>query len=486
MSLLSMLLCMTMLIGTTFAWFTDTVTSAGNKIESGTLKVDLELLGDDGWESIKESKKALFDYKNWEPGYTEVKVLKVENEGTLALKWMAQFISEKQLSALAGVIDVYVCPSTEEIAYPANRDLTGYTKVGTVEDFVNTIETTTTGELKAKGQDGSVAYLGIALKMQESAGNEYQGMDLGGTFDIVVRATQLTSEDDSFGNDYDEAATYPATTGEELKAAIEEGSNIVLEADIKLYDEPLVIANNTTINTNGYTLSGIATNDSSSAMITVKSGATLTLTGNGTITFGATTPDTNWGGEGQPAFPGYANNTIKCEGKLVVDGPTIENVTEAGGASYAIDCYQGSDLVVDSGKIDGVGKCAIRMFCNSNTLATNVTINGGTITGKRAIWVQLPGSNINNVRPVNLTIKGGELICTNTDADVCLYSYSYGDSFANTNITITGGTFTGDVCFGGGNAKSTQENVVITGGTFKGTLGRYLEGDVWEDIAKPQ
>ena len=125
------------------------------------------------------------------------------------------------------------------------------------------------------------------------------------------------------------------------------------------------------------------------------------------------------------------------------------------------------------------------MFCNSNTVATNVTINGGTITGKRAVWVQLPSSNINNERLANLTINGGEFICTNTEKDVCIYSYSYGDSFAKTNITITGGTFTGDVCFGGGNANSTQENVTVTGGTFNGELGRFLANDGWEDIVKP-
>ena len=90
---------------------------------------------------------------------------------------------------------------------------------------------------------------------------------------------------------------------------------------------------------------------------------------------------------------------------------------------------------------------------------------------------------------MNLTINGGKLICTNTDADVCVYSYSYGDSFANTNITITGGEFFGDVCFGGGNAKTTQEIVSVTGGTFYGELGRYVTDDGtnggWEDIAKP-
>ena len=39
-SILSLVLCIAMLIGSTFAWFTDNVTSANNKIQSGSLKVD--------------------------------------------------------------------------------------------------------------------------------------------------------------------------------------------------------------------------------------------------------------------------------------------------------------------------------------------------------------------------------------------------------------------------------------------------------------
>jgi len=276
------------------------------------------------------------------------------------------------------------------------------------------------------------------------------------------------------------------STAADLQAELAAGNDVTLAADIDLADdEVLNITGNTVIDLNNHTISGKSTTSTTSYMIKVASGAELTLSGNGTVSFYATTPDTEWGGEGQPPYPGYANNAIRCEGKLIIDGVTVENLTAHGGASYAIDCYQGSDLVVNSGVINGHGKCAIRMFCNSNTLSTNVTVNGGTITGKRAIWVQLPGSNIANVRPVNLTINGGELICTNTDADVCVYSYSFGDSFDNTNITITGGEFFGDVCFGGGNAKDTQENVSVTGGTFNGALGRYLANDGWEDIAKP-
>ena len=274
--------------------------------------------------------------------------------------------------------------------------------------------------------------------------------------------------------------TVAVSNADKLVAGLESGK-VVLTSDITL-DKTIVVDNDAVIDLNGYTLAGTSTSSTTSALINVKAGAELTLTGEGTVTFEAANPDADWNPEG---FPTYANNTISCSGKLVVDGVTIKNTTNPGGASYAIDCYPGAELVVNSGLIDGCGKLAIRMFCNSNTVATNVTINGGTITGKRAIWVQLPSSNINNERLANLTINGGEFICTNTEKDVCIYSYSYGDSFAKTNITITGGTFTGDVCFGGGRAKSTQENVTVTGGTFNGYLGRYLENDAWEDIVKP-
>ena len=206
MSAISLLLCISMLIGSTFAWFTDSVTSAGNKIQSGTLKVDLELLDKETgkWNSLKESQAPIFNYDKWEPGYIDTKVLKVENEGNLALKWVAKFYSEYQLSILADVIDVYVRPSASEIGYPTDRNLEGYTCVGNLRTFINSIEETTWGTLEAK----EASYLGIALKMREEAGNEYQGLSLGGAFDIRIYATQYTSESDSFNNQYDKNATF--------------------------------------------------------------------------------------------------------------------------------------------------------------------------------------------------------------------------------------------------------------------------------------
>ena len=215
-SILVLALCCTMLVGTTFAWFTDSVTSSGNIIKSGNLKVDLELLdkGTSTWTSVKENSDPIFNYMKWEPGYTDAKVLRVENEGSLALKWKAKLVSEKQLTALADVIDVYVYAwgvlTNEEatgVNYPANRDLTanGYTRVGTLAEFANSIESTTYGVLQANEK----AYLGIALKMQETAGNEYMNMDIGGAFNVQIVAAQLASEDDSFDPNYDDDAMYP-------------------------------------------------------------------------------------------------------------------------------------------------------------------------------------------------------------------------------------------------------------------------------------
>ena len=205
---LALFVCITMLVGSTFAWFTDSVTSAGNKIQAGTLKIDLELLEENGsWTSIKDSQKALFDYDKWEPGYTEVKVLRVTNKGTLALKWIAKLVSANTLTDLANVIDVYVNTSATE--YPAEREnLDNWYNAGTLATFINTIEDTTYGNLEA----GETAYLGLALRMQEEAGNEYQGMDLGGAFDIMIMATQLTAEEDSFNDQYDFDASYSAET----------------------------------------------------------------------------------------------------------------------------------------------------------------------------------------------------------------------------------------------------------------------------------
>ena len=261
------------------------------------------------------------------------------------------------------------------------------------------------------------------------------------------------------------------TTADELNEALANGDSVSLANDIVL-DAAFVISadKEATIDLAGNELSLVSTESKASCAIANK--GTLTLK-NGTVTYK---------GVGDSSF-GYGTHTINNSGKLVIDGVTVINTTDSG-SSVAIDCSAGAELVVNSGKIVSE-KNAIRL-CPFGSASINCTINGGSITGARAIQIQLPSNQPSVAPDVNLTINGGTLT---GNSGLALYSYSAGQSFADVDVIINGGIFNGDVCFGGGNAKTTKETVTITGGTFNGELGRYVTddgtNDGWEAIAKP-
>ncbi len=236
-SCMALLLCFVMLLGSTFAWFTDTVTSSGNKIVSGTLDLDLQLKDKDtgSYSSINESSDPLFNYDKWEPGYTDVKVLKVHNAGSLSFKWVSNFVSSETITDLAKVIDVYVKTADSDIDYPgAMIELTeanGWKLVDTLDKIIDS----TTQPIKGELLSGESDYFAVALHMQETAGNEYQDTSLG-AFDIALHAIQLSYESDSFGNDYDGNVAL-VTNANELQAALAAGQTPVLP-DGSVYEEP--------------------------------------------------------------------------------------------------------------------------------------------------------------------------------------------------------------------------------------------------------
>ncbi len=200
-SALSLLLCVSMLVGTTFAWFTDSVVSKGNIIKSG--KLDIEMMWADGkedptaanWKDASEG--AIFDYDKWEPGYAEVRHLKISNEGTLALNYKLSIGAIGEVSKLADVIDVYYCDPAQQIA--DRTVLTNVNPMSNLTDALEGLATTGYGTLKADEE----IIVTIALKMRESAGNEYQDLSIGASFAIRLLATQLTYEEDSFDDQYD-------------------------------------------------------------------------------------------------------------------------------------------------------------------------------------------------------------------------------------------------------------------------------------------
>ena len=97
-SVMAIVLCLAMLIGTTFAWFTDSASTAVNKIQAGNLEIELQMKDNNGNWVNAEGKTLPFLVEGnipaegtqilWEPGCTyyvpEVRVL---NKGNLAVKF---------------------------------------------------------------------------------------------------------------------------------------------------------------------------------------------------------------------------------------------------------------------------------------------------------------------------------------------------------------------------------------------------------------
>ena len=229
---LSLLLSAAMLVGSTFAWFTDSVTNGGNIIQAGNLKVDLIHVGggaEDEDVSLKETPAhRVFDCERWEPGYTVMETLRVVNEGDLAFAFRLDIVTAGATTgpageSLADVIDVYVYEGDEEIPSPGSfADVTeanGWRNAGTLSALMADADGVARGELLPEGakpaQDepvGSVQ-MTVALHMRESAGNVYQGLSLG-NLSLALNATQYTYETDGFGSEtYDEGAVDEIASG---------------------------------------------------------------------------------------------------------------------------------------------------------------------------------------------------------------------------------------------------------------------------------
>ena len=184
-SVMAMVLCLAMLVGATFAWFTDTASTNVNKIQAGNLDVVLEMQNADGKWVSAEGKTLDFvkaaDAKGeailWEPGCTyELPALRIRNNGNLALKYKVIITGINGSAKLNTVIDWTI----GDVAMGAEQHL-------------------------AAGESNAFTIKG---HMWESAGNEYMNESIDGIA-ITVVATQDTVESDSFNNTYDANATYP-------------------------------------------------------------------------------------------------------------------------------------------------------------------------------------------------------------------------------------------------------------------------------------
>ena len=410
MSVLSMVLCIAMLIGMTFAWFTDTASTGVNRIESGKLDVGLEYFDGSTWQNA-EGKTLQFKVNGtippqkddgtyapilWEPGCTyELPKLRVINNGNLALKYKVQLTGIKGSEKLNEVIDWTI-------------------KAGDVDYDINAEH-----KLLAKTTDAVVAdEFVIKGHMQETAGNDYQGESIDGV-SITVIATQLNYENDSKDNTYDENAQYPevktakdaASIADAVADLANEGNKNVLVTVAKNMDKPSGIkpakGNTLTMDLNGKTV-GVSHGEGSANTTTngmqLLQGSTVTLK-NGTykanhgsdadhniailiqnysnLTIDNCTLDMREANDtaGNSRGTSYALST-NC-GKVVIKGNT--NIYARNSKEYALDVMhwegtgyekEGTSVVFEesmTGTVDG----KIDVYCYRNNKVVKPVDDGG-------------------------------------------------------------------------------------------------------------
>ena len=381
-STLAILMCVAMLIGTTFAWFTDTASTGVNKIVSGNLKVDIIGADSDSHiEKLNFTKAAGAESEAllWEPGCRYLtEGFRIANKGNLALKWKAQ-VNTGTTAANEGnfdlldVIDFYLVTKAAD----------GTETETALDEF--------TGNLK-KTETSDVYY--IKGVMQTTAGNDYQGLTLDG-ISITVIATQDTVENDSFGNQYDVDAPLdfePVSTADELKAAATNGKNVQLTQDVTLTDA-LTFDKAVTIDLNGKTLTS-SLNSNGYSLVT-KADATIV---NGTY-------------KGTGTARG-----IGAYGNLTMRNVTVDVAGQVGVACSAAD----SQYTIEDSTIKGG-----YALCNFNNNAT-INVSNSTLEGKNTGFYH-NGSNSG----LNLTVTGTKINADNNGTDA-------------TGVYISGSTATRD------------------------------------------
>ncbi len=174
--LLSLVLCVTMFFGTSYAWFTSEVNNTGNEIYVGTLKVGLYKDS----TNLNGSDTKLFDGNiRWEPGYTALETITVRNEGDLAFKYVLNFTdgslaagSTAALETVAARFEVRVCNGTASPAsYAEITEENGWTQAVSLADLL-TGQAVLSGEMEAAG---AAATYTVALHMKEDADAEVMG-----------------------------------------------------------------------------------------------------------------------------------------------------------------------------------------------------------------------------------------------------------------------------------------------------------------------
>ena len=465
-SVLALVMCVSMLVGTTFAWFTDTASTGVNKIQAGTL--DVQLLDEQGntLEGQTLSWKKAAGHENeavlWEPGCTyNLQSFKIKNNGNLALKYKI---------VISGIV------GDAKLLEAIDFTVTGVDGV-TTANALNGFE----GKLAASSMTDAIT---ISGHMKEYAGNEYQGKSIDG-IGITVVATQDTVEHDSNGNTYDERAEYPvlASSVSDFRDALSQGnSTIILASDVTVEDGiQMSVENDASINFNGNTLKGA-----------VESGSISSSDGPTNLVLSDPNNSDEYSIDGelvQHAGGGYTQLAA-----ITVWKPTV--TIESGKYTYdnaVILCQlqtQDSDavgVVVNGGTFDGKGAASVIANVFGNVIINNGTFNAyddGDASGE-CVYVSSGSSHV----PSITTINGGTFNAVDR-----IFYVRVNTSYTQ-KIVVNGGTF--NVAEGGSliqvSSGNASDYLTITGGTFNVDPSAYVDtanynvthsGSTWTVTAK--
>ncbi len=371
-SVLSLLLCVSMLIGSTFAWFTDSASTAVNSIRSGTIDIRLtDLEGNDmegktlNWVDAKGNSDIL-----WEPGCTFItEPVRLWNYSNLSIALHTSVAGFTGDLKLLEAIEYKIAPYDEV-----------YNEDGTMKEYDEIMVSYLAQFTEAYGgfpmtswqygmKDGQPTLLEdvcIVAHMKEDAGNEYQGLTLTGAA-LYFRAAQLADEYDSYDNRYDADADYDevATNQDELNDAIAnatEPTTVVLpQGEYKL----------PAMNNKEVTIVGTKDTVIDATANVASNGAALTFDGV-TVVF----DNDNYEGFQHSEKVVYKNCTIKGTQFLYADAEFINCTFKVTGDAYAVWTYGASNVIFTDCVFNTSGK-AILVFTEAAHTAT-ITVDGCT------------------------------------------------------------------------------------------------------------
>ena len=493
-SVMALVMCVVMLVGTTFAWFTDTASTGVNKITSGNLHVEIQDKEGTEIDTLKWVDKDGNDIANqddilWEPGCTYLLTpFKIVNTGNLALKYKI---------AITGL--------------DGDADLLKVIKFTYKTEDGNVFDMAAEGHLTAKGTDGAATKLiTVTAEMDKLAGNEYMDKTLEGV-KFTVYATQDTVENDSFDNTYDANATYyPVIDLAGLKDAVKNGGNVAVDADVQVSNvdtlaQRTIIAKPTTLQLNKKITSPyeMGNNEVNFTALIVAADTTINAGENGGI-------DTKGGAYGINVISGA--NLVINGGTYYGGGTAVQaqkGTVTINGGHFAVepfsDARYGYDFLLnclDANYKNGSAKIIVKggTFVNfdpSNCKAegenTNFVADGyGVVATPQAngdVWYTVVeksttgttfGSGTHTLSTgITATSANAVAVKAESGADITITGGAYDGGKGGNNVcvwagdgakvTIKGGTFTvGGDADGYGNSviESNGGNITIEGGFF--------------------